>query len=274
MTSAPEVLPRHILERRLRSARLWNVMLAVIAALALVFGGVMWSQNSSGNQAAVAVAVAVADGAGNAAPEATTPELTGEVDGAAAEQPATGAAPVVERRIEGDPMAIGDIDAPVVLSEWVDLRCPYCAVYTRDTLPDVVKEYVDSGKVRIEMHDVAFFGEESLRASTAARAAAEQGKYFEFLDAVYEAAPESGHPELTTKELIGHARTAGVPNIELFTSDMEREDLRAEVTQMTTEASELGVTGVPFFAVDGQAFSGAQPIDYFREFLDSMVAEK
>ena len=71
-------------------------------------------------------------------------------------------------------MAIGAIDAPVVLSEWVDFRCPFCAVFSRDVLPQLVQEYVDEGKVRIEVHDVAFFGDESLRAAVAARAAGEK----------------------------------------------------------------------------------------------------
>ncbi|WP_157487071.1 DsbA family protein [Leucobacter salsicius] len=250
MTSAPEAMPRHVLERQLRRSRLLNVILAVVAALGLVFGGVQWAQSGSLGEAAAAGQTA--EGAGDAgAPQQAS----------------------LERRVEGDPMAIGDIDAPIVMTEWVDLRCPYCAVFTRDTLPDVVKEYVDSGKVRIEMQDVAFFGEESLRASAAARAAAEQGRYFEFIEAVYEAAPESGHAELTTEELLGHARTAGVPDMELFEKDMARDDLRAAASQATEQASKLGVSGVPFFVVNGQGISGAQPIDTFREFLDQAVTE-
>lgn len=248
-------MPRHMLERQLRRSRLMNVILSVVAALALVFGGVQWAQAS--------------EGSGNQAAAPASPDAAGEEAGSAEQVAPQGAS--LERRVDGDPMAIGALDAPVVMTEWVDLRCPYCAVFTRDTLPDVVKEYVDSGKVRIEMQDVAFFGEESLRASAAARAAAEQGRYFEFIDAVYDAAPESGHAELTAEELLGHAKTAKLPDMEKFKADMAREDLRADVTQATNEASQLGVTGVPFFVVGGQGISGAQPMDTFRQFLDQAV---
>lgn len=248
-------MPRHVLERQLRRSRLLNVILAVAAALALVFAAVQWS---GAREAIEAVSAA----------EAQTAPASDQTSARDSTQSA-----LLERRIEGDPMAIGDLDAPIVMTEWIDLRCPYCAVFTRDTLPTVIKEYVDSGKVRIEMQDVAFFGEESLRASTAARAAAEQERYFEFIDAVYQAAPESGHPDLTSEELIKHARTAGVPDIDKFTQDMAREDLRAAVSQSTNDASSLGVTGVPFFAVNGQGISGAQPIDSFRQFLDQALAD-
>lgn len=244
-------MPRHLLERKLRSARLLNIVLGVAAVAGLVFGGVQWSAAGDAGRAHAAEAAAV--DAGSESNENVTSHV---------------------RLDEGDPMAIGAIDAPIVLSEWTDYRCPFCAVYSRDTLPQILKEYVDAGKVRIEVHDVAFFGDESARAAVAARAAGEQGKYFEFMDAVYQAAPESGHPELPVEELIGFAKAAGVPDLAKFEADMQREDLAAAVQQSTAEAQQLGVTSVPFFAVGGQALSGAQPIENFREFLDQQLAQQ
>ena len=257
MATPPEALPRHELERRLRRSRTLNLLLGALAAAGLVFGGVQWANGQHSADAA-------SGGTG------------GDVQpGAAAGPTAEGAIAEAShvRRIEGDPMAIGAVDAPVVLSEWVDFRCPFCAVFSRDTFPQVVQEYVDSGKVRIEMHDVAFFGDESVRAAAAARAAGEQGRYFEFVKAVYDAAPESGHPELPVDELIALAETAGVPDLERFEADMQRDDLIEAVQQSTARAQELGVSGVPFFAVGDQAFSGAQPIESFRQFLDQQLAE-
>ena len=242
----PEALPRLVLERKLRSARRWNLVLGVLAAAGIVFGAVQ----VVGGGAVVASSGAAAQVEQSSAAE-TSP---------------------LERRIDGDSMAIGSIDAPVVLSHWTDMRCPYCAVFSRDTMPQVIQEYVDSGKVRIEVHDAAFFGEQSERAAVAARAAGEQGKFFEFIAAVYEAAPESGHPELPTEQLIGFAKEVGVPNIAQFEEDLQRDDLLLAVRQSTVQAQQLGVSGVPFFAVGEQAFSGAHPIDSFREFLDPILA--
>lgn len=257
MSQPPETLPRHELERKLRRSRTLNVVLAAVAALGLVFGGVQLFQGGSGADAAAAGEVP-ADAGSSSGSEAGTENAAG--------------APDVERRVEGDPMAIGDIDAPVVLSEWVDFRCPFCAVFSRDTLPTVVQEYVDTGKVRIEFHDVAFFGEESARAAAAARAAGEQGRYAEFVSAVYEAAPESGHPELPKEELIELAEKAGVKDIARFTTDMDDPKHAQAVAESTTRAQQLGVTGVPFFVVDGQAMSGAQPIESFRTLLDDSLS--
>lgn len=255
MTTPPEALPRHQLERKLRRSRTLNLLLGVVSVGALLFAGLQWS--------------AAGDGA------ATSTQVDGNPSSGAVSPGADGSANALThvRLQEGDPMAIGAIDAPVVLSEWVDFRCPFCAVFSRDTMPALTKEYVDSGKVRIEVHDVAFFGEESIRAAAAARAAGEQGRYFEFLSAVYDTAPESGHPDLLPDELIEFARIAGVADLTRFEADMQRQDLVEAVHQSTERAQQLGVTGVPFFAVGGQALSGAQPIESFRTFIDQQLAQ-
>ena len=261
MTGAPETLPRVTLERKLRSARRWNVALAVAAVVGLAFGGITLA-TSGGSAAPVAV------GAGASQQQGSGSASGSDTAGANADQ-----SKALERRVEGDPYAIGDVDAPLVLIEWVDMRCPYCAVFSRDTFPELVKDYVDTGKLRIEMHDVAFFEEPSIRASSAARAAANQGKYFEFLHEVYAAAPESGHPDLTEAELIAHAKAVGVADIEAFTSDMNSDAVRQQVQQDTAAAQRIGVSSVPFFLVDGQAFAGAQPADTFRSVLDEALAK-
>lgn len=258
MSVPPEALPRQELERKLRRSRTLNLILGVVAAAAIVFGIVQLGQGSGSSEATGATAVGAEQAeTGDSADPGQANAVTNQG---------------IERRVEGDPMAIGDIDAPVVMSEWVDFRCPFCAVYSRETFDQIVKEFVDTGKVRIEMHDVAFFGEESVRAAVAARAAGEQGRYFEFVKAVYDAAPESGHPDLPPEQLIEFARVAGVPDIARFTKDMDRKDLREAVNQSTAQAQQYGVSSVPMFASNGQAIAGAQPIDEFRKFLKQAAA--
>lgn len=177
------------------------------------------------------------------------------------------------KRQAGDPTAIGAVDAPVVLTMWTDLRCPFCALFARDTLPVLVENYVDTGKVRIEFHDVAFFGEQSEDAAVAAQAAANQGRYIEFVTAVYAAAPERGHPDLPRDSLISFAEEAGVPDIAQFTSDLDDPKARTQAQAGTRSAKQLGVNSVPFFVARNAALSGAQPIANFQEFLDQALAE-
>lgn len=177
------------------------------------------------------------------------------------------------RRDPADPMAIGDVDAPVVLSEWTDLRCPFCAAFSRDTLPELIDEYVDSGALRIEITDVAYFGPESEDAAVAARAAANQDHYFEFLDAVYAAAPERGHADLPRERLIEFAEISGVPDLDRFTADLDDPLLRESVQTATMTAQSLGVRAVPFFVAGSSALSGAQPTEIFHRYLGDAFDE-
>ncbi|MFB4289496.1 DsbA family protein [Nonomuraea sp. ATR24] len=175
------------------------------------------------------------------------------------------------RRDAGDPMAIGDVNAPVVLTEWIDLRCPYCAVFSRETLPALIGKYVDTGKVRIEFHDVTFFGGQSEDAAVAARAAGRQDRFVEFVTAVYAAAPDKGHADLPRDTLVGLAKKAGVPDIKRFTADLDDPALRAAARASTQSAQQLGVTAVPFFVAGNTSLSGAQPAEVFQGFLDQAL---
>ena len=129
------------------------------------------------------------------------------------------------------------------------------------------------GKVRIEFHDVSFFGDDSTDAAVAARAAGAQGKYLEYVEAVYVAAPDSGHPDLPRKKLIGFAQEAGVPDMDRFEEDLDSDDLREAVESDTATAQQLGITSVPLFLIGDQAVSGAQPIETFRTAIEAELSQ-
>ena len=255
-----ESLDRPTLERRYRRMRLATV---ILAAVSLLLVAALGAQGFGGASAP--------EGDKNPAQGANGPQAGNGKDADAA------SCPVVDRLDPEDPRALGDIDAPVVLHEWTDFRCPYCGSFSRDTLPVLIEEYVETGKVRLEIHDAALVGgENSILIAAAARAAGDQGKYFEFYDAVYHA-PESAHDangELTLETLVSFAKDVGVADIKAFTADVESGKFEDAVRKDTAEAQSIGVTGVPFFATTGcgQVMSGAQPVETFRQQLDAAVA--
>ncbi|KQB84811.1 Disulfide bond formation protein D precursor [Corynebacterium lowii] len=209
----------------------------------------------------------------DSSPETTASGQSMAADAATANDPEAQLKAMIERRDPDDPRAMGDIDAPVTMVEWTDLRCPFCGLFSREILPELKKEYVDTGKVRIEFRDVVYFGERSASASAAARAAGKQDKYVEYLSAIYARAPESGHPELPDEELIEVAEEVGVPDMEVFKKDMKDPQLAAEAEEETNQARQWGVQGVPFFAVGSSSLAGTQPIENFRAFLDQAIEE-
>lgn len=179
----------------------------------------------------------------------------------------------MSRRVESDPLAIGAVDAPVVLVEYADFRCPFCGLFARDTMPELLERYVDSGVLRVEWRDMPVFGEESYLAAVAGRAAAEQGLYWEYHAKVFAGAPERGHAELPREKLVSFAEEVGVPDLDRFARDLDSAELRAAVEADVYEGRSLGITSVPAFLVNDEPILGAQPIETFIAAIEQEAAE-
>ncbi|CAL99962.1 protein-disulfide isomerase [Saccharopolyspora erythraea NRRL 2338] len=176
------------------------------------------------------------------------------------------------RRDPGDPLAKGRPDAPVVLVNYTDFRCPFCAKFGRDIEPELQRRYVDTGVLRIEWRDFPIFGEESLSAAEAGRAAARQGRFWEFHDAVFAQAPPTGHPPMPRERLVELARQAGVPDIQRFEADMGDPGVYAGIQADAMEGAQLGVSSTPTFVINGQPVFGAQPLEVFTEVIEQARA--
>lgn len=176
------------------------------------------------------------------------------------------------RRTDGDPMAIGPVDAPVVMVVFSDFRCPFCAQFSRDTETGIVTQYVDSGQLRIEWRDDPIFGDQSVRAAVAGRAAAAQGRFWEFTRAVYQDAPETGHPDLPDTALIDYASQAGVPDIARFTADLTSQTALPAVQADLAQAETLQVPSTPAFIINGYPLIGSQPMSEFTRTINGALA--
>lgn len=171
------------------------------------------------------------------------------------------------RRDAGDPMALGEVDAPVVMINYSEFQCPFCGKFARDTKPELVEKYVDNGTLRIEWRDFPYLGPESTTAAHAARAAGAQGKFWEFHDAMFadQQPPNSG--KLTEEYLVGVAEQAGL-DPEQFAKDLKSDEVAAAVQKDFQEGQSIGVTGTPAFLVNGQPIMGAQPTEVFVEAIE------
>lgn len=185
-----------------------------------------------------------------------------------------GRRPPVERRQAGDPLALGAPDAPVALVVFSDYRCPFCAKFSRDIEPELVKRYVDTGELRIEWRDFPIFGPQSMSAARAGRAAAEQGKFWEFNRAVYAASPERSKADLTDEALIEFAREAGVPDIGSFTAGMRGNTFDSAINADLARGTAIGVPSTPAFLINDVPMLGAQPTEDFVRAIDGALAAR
>lgn len=174
------------------------------------------------------------------------------------------------RREPNDPVALGKPDAPVVIIEYADFQCPFCGRYARETEPKLIQEYVDKGLVRIEWRDLPYLGVESNDAAAAGRAAAAQGKFWEFHDAVYAKERRVNSGSLDEGALRDMARSIGL-DVARFDADRASADTRAAVLRDQQEATSMGITGTPAFLVGNTPVIGAQPYEAFKQTIDKQL---
>ncbi len=174
------------------------------------------------------------------------------------------------RRTPNDPLALGKPEAPVVILEYADFQCPFCGRHARETEPKLIKDYVDKGLVRIEWRDLPYLGAESNDAAAAGRAAAAQGKFWEFHNAVYAKERRVNSGSLNEAALRDIARRIGL-DVARFDTDRASAATRAAVGRDQQEATSMGITGTPAFIVGDTPVVGAQPYEAFKQTIDRQL---
>ena len=188
------------------------------------------------------------------------------------------AAPVTEAAGTAAPTqpfnVLGPEDAPVVIIEFTDLQCPYCARFARQTFPELRRNYIDTGRVRFASQDLplprhAF----AVPAAVAARCAGEQGRFWEFREALF-----SAQATLRDEPYAELARKFGL-DLDKFAACRSDEGQTARVLEGIELARANGITSTPTFLigrlVDGQfqgdKISGAQPYDVIAAKIDELL---
>lgn len=148
---------------------------------------------------------------------------------------------------------LGSPSAPTTLVEYLDLQCPWCGVFARDTFPTIVRRFVRPGRVRVEIRPLDFLGTDSARGREALFAAARRNRAFQFAALLYaHQGPENSG--WLSAELI-RAAAASVPGlngVEVAAAGPSIEAAR----RIERHRAADGVTGVPTFFVKRRSDSG------------------
>ena len=149
--------------------------------------------------------------------------------------------------IEQQGVALGSPAAPVTLVEYADLQCPYCAQWSRETLPVLVDKFVETGKLRIVFHGLAFIGADSDKALRTAIAAGQDDHLWDVIHGLY-ASQGAENAGWVTDELVSEI-AAGVPGLdsEKLLSARWESAVEPELRRAAAAADVAGVHGTPAF---------------------------
>ena len=129
------------------------------------------------------------------------------------------------------------------------------------------RRYIEDGTLRLEWRDFPYLGQESVKAAQAARAAQEQGRFWEYHDLLYENQGSKNAGAFSDESLIGFAREAGL-DVEQFESSFKGGKYEDVVERVFREAQDAGIQGTPTFFINGRILVGAQPLEVFEQMIE------
>jgi protein-disulfide isomerase len=161
--------------------------------------------------------------------------------------------------IKGSPMK-GAKDAPVTIVQWSDFQCPFCS-RVEPTVAKVMDDY--KGKVRVVWRDLPLpFHPNALPSAIAARAAGEQGKFWEMHDKLF---ADQQHEDRPTFEK--YAGELGL-NMGKFKAALDAQKGKEGIEADAAAGGKIGARGTPAFFINGKFLSGAQPYEVFKAKID------
>ena len=163
-----------------------------------------------------------------------------------------------------EPRYLGRLDAPIKFIEFVSMTCSHCADFHINTLPEIKKKYIDSGKLRLELRDFPLDGL-ALRASAMARLI-DPNKYYKFVDMLFKKQKKWSRSENPINELKKLGRLAGLEKTKIDIAIDEISVLEAIFKMRQQAEKKYNIQSTPSFVINEQYFlSGNLSVEKFEE---------
>jgi len=186
---------------------------------------------------------------------------------------------IITADLSDDDAVEGDSDAKVTIVEFSDFQCPYCSKFYTDAYQDILKDYINTGKVKLIFRDLPLdFHPGAMPAALAAECARDQGgdeAYFKMHDKLFadqKTIFADTSKEAMDKALKNAANQIGL-NASAFASCYDSKKYQSEIEKDKNDAAKVGITGTPAFVINGTYISGARPYATFKAAIDKALEE-
>ncbi|MBI3032942.1 DsbA family protein [Candidatus Woesearchaeota archaeon] len=163
----------------------------------------------------------------------------------------------------------GAKDAKITMIEWSDFQCPFCGKFYTDTLSQIQKDYIDTGKVKLVFkHFPLSFHENAQKAAESAECAGEQNKekFWAMHDKMFE-----NQEALTVVDLKKYAKELGLKE-DKFNDCLGTSKYAQKVADDMQQGQKAGISGTPGFTINGVLISGAQPYENFKKVFEQILS--
>ena len=160
--------------------------------------------------------------------------------------------------------SLGPSDAPVVLMEFCEFECGFCARYHKETLPQIIRDYVNAGKIRYVFRNFPLIPGrgDAMNAAIAGECMNLQDKFWEYQAKLFEK-----QENLSENALVEYAVESGA-DVSAFRTCLKDPRASAEVWRDIGDAKAQGFDGTPMFTLNGRQLKGAQPYEAFSQAIE------
>jgi len=181
----------------------------------------------------------------------------------------------METFVENGSPVLGNPNASITLVEFGDYQCHYCHVFFESIEGKIMKNYIETGKVKMIFKDYNIIGKDSVKASQGAHCANDQGLFWEYHDILYSNWTGENNGWASGANLANYAQDIGL-EMNQWTDCMSQQKHSKTILDSNEDAKKLQLTGTPAFFVissDGQVSKlfGAQPFEVFKRVFDEKL---
>ncbi len=162
------------------------------------------------------------------------------------------------KAVIGNSPTTGSPRAKILLVEFSDFECPYCGEGQK-TLKPLMAKYADEVQLIYKNFPLSAIHKQAIPAATAALAAHNQGKFWEYHDALF-----------TNQEKLGESFYLDIAenlDLDLEQFNRDRTIVKEEVARDAELAQNLGLSGTPFFIIQSDKASGAVQLTELQKIL-------
>jgi protein-disulfide isomerase len=179
-------------------------------------------------------------------------------------------APLTATNRVGEGTAWGPADAPVTVIDYSDYGCSHCRDFALNQGKQLREEYEATGKVRFEFKHMIIGGTPTRDAANASECAADQGRFWDYHDALFARQGTSANP-FTKPLLKRYAAELGLDSAQ-FDPCVDRNAHYDTVAANESEARGKGVNATPTFFINDKRIAGAVPYEQFKAEVDAAIA--
>lgn len=164
---------------------------------------------------------------------------------------------------------LGAETAPVTMIEYASPTCPHCAAFSNDVLPQIISQYVDTGKVRLIIRPFLRNVIDAVIFMLADAAGPEN--FHNVLETYFRTQTTWAVAEKPKEALLAVAKQLGFTE-ESFDAALTKQDLYNAMEAMKTEAIEtFDLEGTPTFYINGKQLTGSKTFEQLAAEIDPLV---